>query len=194
MFDIATPDQFYEMVVEDFDEYMAETHSARRAFHCAISAYHLREWVWGGWLAQDVPIQKALGIHDKQSFNEWVNRSCVWFKIIRSLVNGAKHFAQDSNGAYSETMLVIAAPLAFDQPTAGSDDVTWAGPIRYVQGSLPVGLQGKGYLLIDLGEGASEHRWLPAAYLLEVVVRFWRDFFRRFHPRLDLPISKYHVD
>ncbi len=38
---------------------------------------------------------------------------------------------------------------------------------------------GKGYLLIDLGEGAGEHHWLPAAHLLEVVVRFRRNFFKR---------------
>jgi len=63
-----------------------------------------------------------------------------------------------------------------------------------VQGSIPVGKDGKGYLLIDLGEDAGEHRWLYTANLLEVVVRFWRDFFRLYLPLPELPISKHHVD
>jgi hypothetical protein len=48
----------------------------------------------------------------------------------------------------------------------------------YLQSSIPVGLDGKGYLLIDYGEDAGEHRWMPTAHLLEVVVRLRRDFSR----------------
>ena len=35
---------------------------------------------------------------------------------------------------------------------------------------------------------------MPAGFLLEVVVRFWRDFFRTYRPDLDLPASRHHVD
>lgn len=34
---------FYAILVEDFDDFMAEPHSIRRAWHCAITAYHLHE-------------------------------------------------------------------------------------------------------------------------------------------------------
>jgi len=34
---------FYAILVEDFDDFMAERHSIRRAWHCAITAYHLHE-------------------------------------------------------------------------------------------------------------------------------------------------------
>ena len=70
----------------------------------------------------------------------------------------------------------------------------WDGPIRYVKGSLPVGQNGEGYLVLDLGEAAGDARWLPAVTVIEVVVRFWRDFFRKFRPSENLPESKYHVD
>jgi hypothetical protein len=43
MFEPLTCRDFYEMLVEDFDDFMAEPHSARRAWHCAITAYHLHE-------------------------------------------------------------------------------------------------------------------------------------------------------
>ena len=46
MFDLVTAHDFYAMLVEDFDDFMAEPHSARRAVHCAITAYHLLDWVW----------------------------------------------------------------------------------------------------------------------------------------------------
>ena len=74
MFDLVTSDDFYAMLVQDFDEYMAEQHSARRAFHCVISAYQLYEWVWGDWLKTDYTVQKTLGVRDKDSFAEWICR------------------------------------------------------------------------------------------------------------------------
>ena len=189
MFDIATCTDFYTMVVQDFDEFMTETHSARRALHCAIAAYHLREWTWHDWLEHDLAAQNAIGIRDEGSFNAWVNHCCVYFPILKELVNGTKHF--EDRSAF-ETMRVVAVPFAFDQITAGWGEGAWDGPIRYVQGSMPIGLQGKGYLLLDLGEDAKEHRWLPAAYLIEIVIRFWRDFFIRFRPTANLNHSKHH--
>ncbi|MBW9089834.1 hypothetical protein JNB91_18635 [Rhizobium wenxiniae] len=53
MFDILSARDFYSMLVDDFDDFAVEPHSARRAMHCAITAYHLHEWVWGDWLSKD---------------------------------------------------------------------------------------------------------------------------------------------
>jgi len=49
-------------------------------------------------------------------------------------------------------------------------------------------------LLIDFGEDEGVHRWMPAAHLLEIVVRLWRDFFRLYCPIPPGPASKHHVD
>ena len=190
MFDVATSTDFYAMLIQDFEEYMSETHSARRALHCAIAAYHLREWIWHDWLENDLPAQKSIGIHDESSFNGWVNRCCVWFPVLKDLVNGTKHFEDRQS---FETMRVMAVPFAWGQVSAGWGEGAWGGPVRYVQGSMPAGLQGEGYLLLDLGEEAGEHRWLPVAHLLEVVVRFWRDFFIKFRPTAALIHSKHHA-
>ncbi|MFL6388386.1 MAG: hypothetical protein ACJ71U_12965 [Terriglobales bacterium] len=190
MFDIATCTDFYAILVQDFDDYMSETHSARKAAHCAISAYHLREWVWKDWLVQDISAQNAIGVHDQESFNAWVNRSCVWFRLLRELTNGTKHF---TNKANFQTIRVTAAPFAWGQVTAGWGEGAWDGPIRYVQSSIPVGFHGQGYLILDLGEAAGDHRWVPAANLIEVVVRFWRDFFKMFRPTVTLRHSKHHT-
>jgi hypothetical protein len=191
MFDLTTSSDFYAMLVEDFDDFMAEPHSARRALHCAITAYHLREWVWRDWLESNLEVQKVIGVCDEASFNAWVNQSCVWFLTIRDLANGTKHFRRDQG---FETMRVTASPFALDQHTAGFDEGAWGSPISYIDSSIGMGPHQKGYLLIDYGEGAGEHRWKPAAHLLEIVVRFWRDFFRMYRSMPNLPASKHHVD
>lgn len=152
------------MLVQDFDDFMIEQHSARRALHCAITSYHLAEWVWKDWLKDDHVVKKALGVSNDKSFYNWINRTCVWFSPVRDLTNGTKHFNQNQN---FETIRMYG----------------------------PLGPSGQGSLIIDYGEGAGElHRWQPAGHLLEVVVRFWRDFFRKYRPSPALPESKYHVD
>ncbi len=45
------------------------------------------------------------------------------------------------------------------------------------QNTCRIGPYGAKYLVIDFGEGGD--RYMPAGFLLEVVVRFRRDFFRR---------------
>jgi hypothetical protein len=191
MFDIETSKDFYAALVSDFDDYMDEPHSARRALHCAMTAFHLHEWVWGDWLKRDHVVQKKLGIRDFDTYLKWLNRSCVWFGYVQALANGGKHFDRDRG---FETFRVAALPFSLDHPQAGLDMGAWDGPIRYVSGSLPVGRNGKGYLLLDLGEEAGEQRWMPADHIIEVVVRFWRDFFRAYRPSDSLPASRHHID
>ena len=66
-FEIANSCDLYAMLVADFDDYMAEPASARRALHCAITAFHLYEWVWGDWLKTDFTAWNRLGIRDRES-------------------------------------------------------------------------------------------------------------------------------
>lgn len=115
----------------------------------------------------------------------------VWMTFIREIANGTKHVRGRQT---FDTMRVAAPPLIWNTVHAGWNQGAWGGPVRYVQGALPVGRDGNGYLLIDSGEAAAEHRWLPAGHLLEVVVRFWRDFFHLYLPTLEIPASRYHVD
>jgi hypothetical protein len=76
--------------------------------------------------------------------------------FIRDIANGTKHVRKKQR---FDTMRVVSLPFSFDSPHAGFDEGTWDGPIRYLQGSIPLGKDGKGYLLIDLGEDAGEQRW-----------------------------------
>lgn len=169
MFEPLSCRDFYAMLVEDFDDFMAEPHSARRAWHCAITAYHLHEWVWGDWLKSNRPMRNTLKVGSRTEFLQWIEAHCVWFWFIQQLATGAKHFVRDP----------------------GSQPIHVGG---YSEGAYGVGPYGRGYLMIDLGEELGDERWQTAAKYLEVVVRFWRDFFRRYLPSPNLPFSKHHAD
>jgi len=191
MFDVATAHDFYAMLVQDFDDFIEEPSSARLALHCAISAHHLKDWVWHDKIDGSQELRKKLNVRALTEFSEWVYTHSVWMRFISEIANGTKHVR---NRQSFESMRVASLPFSFDTPHAGFDEGTWDGPVHYVQGSIPLGKNGKGYLLMDLGEGAVEHRWLYTENLLEVSVRFWRDFFRLYLPEPEIPASKHHVD
>lgn len=186
MFEIRNSADYYAMLVEDFDEFMRQPQSSRCAIHCAITAYHMHEWVWHDWLKDRDDIKAKLGLTDIASFRRYL-RGGVWLEILREIANGSKHFKKQA----FDTQLVRG----------------------YGQGPFGVGPYGHGYLLIDLGgdEPGSEppldefgepndgvpdggdQRFLPAANLLEVCVRFWRDFFKQHRPDLTVPASTHHT-
>jgi hypothetical protein len=187
MFDLRTSRDFYVMLIEDFDDFMADPHSARRALHCAITAYHLHEWVWGDWLKSDSGVKQTLHIGDLKSFRVWLDSAYPWFSTVQNMTNGTKHFTR---GEGFQTLVVRAPPFCLDIVGAGLGKGALGGPLLN-EGSANPGSEGR--LLIDFGEAAGEHRWLPAAHLLESVVRFWRDFFKKYHST-DIPVSRHHVD
>ncbi len=191
VFDIQTHLEFYDMLVDDFDDFMREQYSARRAFHCVLEAYHLREWVWHDLVENNQTIKDDLKIADESDFNKLVNQNCPWFPYLKTLTNGSKHFEIQEFGC--EAYRVAAAPFSFDVLGAGLDEGAWDGPVRYVSGSLPVGQDNKGVLMFDFGEGAGEQqRYLPVLHVVEGVVRFWRDTLRSLHVGVSIKSSIHH--
>jgi hypothetical protein len=118
MFTIGTSRDFLWKLEADFDDFMKEPYSTRLAVNCALTAYHLHEWVWGDWLKTDYATWKTLRIRDKESFLTWIDKACPWFS-------------------------------------------TGTGP----------------------------HRWQTAGALIDAVVRFWREFFFRYHPDPDVRLE-----
>jgi hypothetical protein len=180
MFDITMSHDYLEKLEADFDDYMKEPASARRALNCAITAYHLHEWVWGDWLRQNQQVQDALSItgvtnrQRREAFLSWIDKACPWFSTIQDLSNGAKHFRHGQN---FQAMRVSAPPFMCDELEAGFDQGAWDAPIPYESET-----HGAGHLLIDYGEATGAYRWRTAGALLDVVVRFWREFFFSYHP------------
>ena len=156
-FGIITANDFYGMLVDDFDEYVKSPRSSCLALHCATSTYHLYEWVWGDWLKKDPSVQKQLKINKKDKragFCSWLKGpdGCPRFSVIEELVNGAKHFSHDQN--------FTTVPLfSWDTPRAGWGEGAWD-------------------LVIDLGG----NQMVSASELLHEAVQFWFQFLKKYHP------------
>jgi hypothetical protein len=167
MFDINNSRDFYVKLLADFDDFMERQDSARHAMNCAITAHHMHDWVWNDYLKNDESTRKRMGIpRDKNDFTRWISAHSVWFGLVQEISNGSKHFGRRSS---FETRRVTG----------------------YGMGGYGVGPYGHSYLEVDHGECAGEHRFMTVADLLEVVVRFWRDFLRDYSPyRSGLPRGK----
>jgi hypothetical protein len=98
MFGIATPLQFYQKLVQEFDDFCENPGSARHAMNFVITAYHLHEWVWKGFLKNDAAKRQELGIaKDIGAFKVWLDNRSIWYAQMQNLANGSKHF-QDGSG------------------------------------------------------------------------------------------------
>jgi hypothetical protein len=163
MFNIRNSRDFYEKLLQEFAELQDNPSSARAAINCAISAYHLHEWVWGDWLKNDYATWKKLGIRDKESFLAWIDRSEPFFPVLQALANGSKHFDRQ----ISRQTKVAGAfdSAAFDQHAF---DTT----------RLEIEVDGK---------------WILADVLFNDVVLFWRDFLRNHGPYKELPTPQAHL-
>jgi len=173
MFNIITSRDFLWKLEADFDEFAKEPHSTRLALNCALTAYHLHEWVWGDWLKTDYATWKKLGIRDKDSFLAWIDKACPWFSTIQELTNGTKHFRATT----FSTEFAVSPLYVYGEPATEYDQ---GYPKPYVADG------GKGHLLIDFGRDTGPHRWQIAGALIDAVVRFWREFFFRYHPDPDI--------
>jgi hypothetical protein len=171
IFDIANSRDFLWKLEADFDEFMKEPGSGRLALNCALTAYHLHEWVWGDWLkAQKI-------FKNKDAFLAWIDTACPWFRAMQELANGTKHFGP---GPSFKAEFVGSTQYIWGQPAVEWDE---GAPRPYVADG------GKGHLLLDFGAGTGEHRWKTAASLIDAVVRFWRQFFAQYHPDPEVRVA-----
>ncbi|MBT1516526.1 hypothetical protein KIP88_39555 [Bradyrhizobium sp. SRL28] len=82
MFDIVNSRDFYQKLLEDFDEFMKDQASARLAINCAIMAHHMADWVWGDFLKKDGALKAKLDIKDKDDFMAWIDTQTVWYGLV----------------------------------------------------------------------------------------------------------------
>jgi hypothetical protein len=62
VFDIVNARDFYQKLLEDFDDFMRQPDSARHAMNCAITAHHMADWVWGDFVKSDAALKARLGV------------------------------------------------------------------------------------------------------------------------------------
>jgi hypothetical protein len=81
-FEIKTPQDFFQALLEQYEEFKANPLSSRHAIICAILCYHLKEWV----------VKSDLNC-SKDELNNRIERTGnrARFKLFRELCNGSKH-------------------------------------------------------------------------------------------------------
>jgi len=167
MFGISTPLQFYQKLVQEFDDFCEAPSSARHAMNFVITAHHMSDWVWAGFLNKDRARKKKLGLDDKNvhGFREWLYSQSIWLAQMQPLANGSKHF----------------------QPGGMSIHMRHVGPFNTAAFNEVAFNEGYSYLVVDMGELDGLPNLMPATFLFEVVMRFWRDFLRLHGPYPELP-------
>ena len=115
-------------------------------------------------LKDDDALRRRLGIGNKKSdFAAWAGEKSPWFTVVQGISNGSKHFIR--------------------QYDKGIEQVAGYGMGGYGQGPF-----GKSYLAIDMQ--TEDARFLPLSFVFEVVIRFWRDFFKACGKGAELPVGK----
>lgn len=131
-----------------------------------ITAYHMHEWVWKGFLKNDAAKRQELGIpKDIDAFKAWLDDRSIWYAQMQSLANGSKHFQSSSMTVH----LRHVGPLN----TAAFNEIAFN--------------EGYSYFVVDMGKLDGLPHVAPATFIFEAVLRFWRDFLYKHGPYQELP-------
>jgi hypothetical protein len=98
MFDIRNSADFYRKCLDDYSSLLQTPGYAGFAINCAMSSYHLAEWIWGDWLKTDHALKARLKVRTCGDFKRWVETQCPFFQTVQSIANGSKHFDRSISG------------------------------------------------------------------------------------------------
>ena len=85
-FAIKTTRDFFNILLEDYKEFLVNKTSSRHALHCAIIAWHMYEWA-------NREFEPQLSGDD---FKKIILKQCPSLEIMRNLANGTKHNKRSS--------------------------------------------------------------------------------------------------
>jgi hypothetical protein len=103
MFTITNSKDFYEKLVDEFNDFHKNLTSARIALNFAITAYHMAEWVWGDWLKGDMKAKAVMSVNTVNEFKDWLDIQCPIFTAMQGITNGTKHFDRRAFGKTQKT-------------------------------------------------------------------------------------------
>jgi hypothetical protein len=98
-----------ELVEPDYQEFQANQGDVRKAFHCAISLFHMADWVYKEkgldyWSSAGLYFTDktgaAIAVHDDKSFANALATIDPNFELVRNIANSAKHFSLSKPGSH----------------------------------------------------------------------------------------------
>lgn len=82
---------FFDRVVKpDYEEFTSKPTDLRKAFHIAVSLYHVREWIFSQY--RGVPAKVFNCSNSNSFFSHLAGNVCSDLNLVRDIANSQKHF------------------------------------------------------------------------------------------------------
>ena len=136
-----------EIVEKDYEDFKVKQGDLRAAFHCAISLFHMADWLYKAkglpyWQSQGMKFTDRTGasidVHDEKSFANAIATINPDFELVRGIANSAKHFDLKQRGNHPSAPIASANTYsrkaafdssAFDESVFdATDEVMLEGP------------------------------------------------------------------
>lgn len=168
MFDIRTAKDFHAKLIQEFDAHIEDRSSSRHAINCALTAFHMVEWVWADFLKHDDGLKRLLRIKTIKDFRAYIDQENPCFITVQGIATGSKHFQSD--------VPVNTHVLK-----------------GFGRGGFGEGGYGQDMLVVDVGT-AAKPEIIQVTTFLELTVRVWTDFLNQYGPyQGQLKKSKYQA-
>lgn len=96
-----------EILVPDFDDFIKQIDDLRKAFHCAISLFHMCDWIYVFYGLQVCSSftykdnnDATQAVSDEKTFANALRDLCPEFELIRGIANSAKHLQLRGTGGH----------------------------------------------------------------------------------------------
>jgi hypothetical protein len=83
-FNITNSKDFLAKLLEDFEDFKKDDTSSRLAINCAMTAWHLSDWIYF-----EYKFDKVSKLFD---FQESIKSTCPSLQVMHDITNGSKHF------------------------------------------------------------------------------------------------------
>lgn len=86
-FDIKNSLDFYNKLLEDYEDFLNNKTSSRIAINCAMTSWHLADWIYNEFnevLRDDFEKLK--------DFQNYIKQQCVSLQVMHDITNGSKHY------------------------------------------------------------------------------------------------------
>lgn len=94
-FEIKTPQDFLRKLHEEHRDFQSDPLSSRHAVNFAMTAWHLKDWVWAYYKTTIKTLES--NIKDLDDFDAYLRSKCPELEIMQSIATGTKHVNVDRN-------------------------------------------------------------------------------------------------
>ena len=120
-FTIRTAEDFFGKLEDERADFQRQPADSRHAINCAMTAWHLTDWIWADWLKGSPDTQQKLFgslFKNIKDFKKHVvsGGECPDLEVMQSIATGSKHFGAERKEVDSTGRKGTAfSPRAFQQ-------------------------------------------------------------------------------